>query len=178
MLSKDEAQKIAASANSLRPDWSVAQVMGVLGKDDIRLRRTYRDTAIAVAALACDPATRQPTRLLESGPWWEATASKPAGLKYHEITDEDCAICFRPPELCSRLSWTDAHDYEPQHTRAVSVPPTPEQKAAIEAARIVDPDPEPEPESDAEYEAAQHHKQWAGETDALDNDTTTEGATP
>lgn len=132
MLSKEEAQKIAAVANVLRPDWSIAQVMGVLGKEDIRVRRTYRDTAIAMAALACDATTRQPTRLLESGPWWEVTAPAKPTVSYPEVIPGNCILCgIRRGDHRG----TD-HEYENPLDRGPGVGPTDEQRAALEAARI------------------------------------------
>lgn len=68
--SRDEAQRLAAMGNTLRPDWPAGSLLTLISQD---LRnRTYRDIAIALAYIATDPATKTPGRLREAGPWWEA----------------------------------------------------------------------------------------------------------
>lgn len=68
--SRDEAQRLAAMGNTLRPDWPAGSLLTLISQD---LRnRTYRDIAIALAYVATDPATKTPGRLREAGPWWEA----------------------------------------------------------------------------------------------------------
>jgi hypothetical protein len=135
MVNKQEAERIAASVNMLRPDWPKNLILAVLG-DDRCIHRGYADLAIAMTCVAVDPTSQKPGRIHERGPWWNATLATMPAEPARVINDEDCAICYRPPELHSRLSWTDAHDYEPQHARAESAVPTEEQKAALEQARI------------------------------------------
>lgn len=114
MLSKKEAEKIAGAANVHRPDWSIAQLMGVLGDERIRVRRTYRDTAVAMAWVATDIDSRQPTRLLaDEGPWWEAARplrGVSASAFIQPLTPTDCDVCGRPPD------WRHIdHDYQPRN---------------------------------------------------------------
>lgn len=136
MLTKNEAQSLAAATNALRPDWSVAQLMGVIADERLRVRRTFRDVAIALTALAVDPNTRQPTRIFEHGHWWEMLAPTKPVVHYRVIEDDDCAVCFRPRTVHSRLSTVDGHDYEPQHSRSTSATANDEQRVALDAASV------------------------------------------
>lgn len=77
MIEKEQAERIAGAIACLRPDWSEKQIMGVLADPRIRERRIFRDVAIAMTALALDPASRQPTRIFEHGHWWEILAPRP-----------------------------------------------------------------------------------------------------
>lgn len=96
MLTHAEAARIAASGSALRPDWSQEQIIGVLRDPRIRVHRTPADTAAALARLALDPDTRQPTRLLEAGPWWTtAPGGGPAAL-VHRPAHDDCSVCHKP----------------------------------------------------------------------------------
>lgn len=133
MVTQQEAQRIAAAVNLLRPDWRTALIMAVLG-DDKCINRPYADLAIAMTAVAVDPASKKPGRIHEPGPWWNsALASAPQSLPRYP-SSADCGICGRPPELHSCLSSVDDHEWEPQRTEGVG--PTDEQRTAIEAARV------------------------------------------
>lgn len=70
MLTKTEAERLAAAANALRPDWPVSSLLTYLSKHKAR---AYRDVAVALAWIATDPQTKTPARLDEQGPWWKAT---------------------------------------------------------------------------------------------------------
>jgi hypothetical protein len=67
----DERQRLAAMANALRPDWQASSLYTHLTRE--HAPRGYRDLAVALAWIACDPDTKTPARLLEPGPWWSAT---------------------------------------------------------------------------------------------------------
>lgn len=132
-MNKDEAIRLAAAINSLRPDWSTNGLMTVLG-DDRNRNRPVLDVALAFVALALDPKSRKPTRIYEHGPWWELLAPRVgSSVAYKVIADTDCAICSQP-EPMHPLSPTDDHRWEPQHARAESHKPTPEQRAVLDAA--------------------------------------------
>lgn len=108
MLTRQEAERIAASGSALRPAWSQEQILAVLGDQRIRVHRTPGDTAAALARLALDPDTRQPTRLLEAGPWW-TTNSADRGPVYRKPEPDDCHHCHKPPHP----DLPDDHDYLP-----------------------------------------------------------------
>lgn len=63
--------RIAAAANSLRPDWPSSSIVTLLTKN--LAERAYRDVAVAMAWVATDPESKTPARILEQGPWWLAT---------------------------------------------------------------------------------------------------------
>lgn len=145
MLTQTEAQQLAKAVNALRPDWSQASLMAVLGDERCRLR-PRRDISLAFIALALDDQSRKPTRIYEHGPWWEIL--RPIGQSapnYRAVLPTDCGICSRPFEFHSALSKLDDHEYEPLADRKPGVGPTAEQKAAIQAAAIEAQKARPEP---------------------------------
>lgn len=121
MLTREEAQRIAAAVNALRPDWAQAGLMTVLSDERIRLTRTYRDTAVAFVALAADPESRKPTRIFEHGPWWESARPVGAVTPLRKIPDDACATCFEP-ERAHVLGHLADHSYlHPRdHARALA----------------------------------------------------------
>lgn len=99
MLTRAEAERIAASGSALRPEWSVEQILAVLKDPRIRVQRAYLDVAVAVTRLACDPQTRQPTRLLEAGRWWAVDPrdhNTSAGIRH--ARPDDCWECGGPKD--------------------------------------------------------------------------------
>ena len=76
MISRDETERLAAMANALRPDWPVKSLTTFIVNE--LTRRTYREVAIALAWVATDPATDTPKRMLEAGPWWNASRAQAA----------------------------------------------------------------------------------------------------
>ena len=76
MISRDETERLAAMANALRPDWPLKSLTTFIVNE--LTRRTYREVAIALAWLATDPATDTPKRMLEAGPWWNASRAQAA----------------------------------------------------------------------------------------------------
>lgn len=76
MIDHDGTHRLAAMANALRPDWPVKSLVTFIGAN--LQQRTYREAAIALAWVACDPVTETPKRLLEAGPWWSATRAQAA----------------------------------------------------------------------------------------------------
>ena len=54
-LTKTEAERLAAAANALRPDWPVSSLLTYLSKHKAR---AYRDVAVALAWIATDPQTK------------------------------------------------------------------------------------------------------------------------
>jgi len=88
MATLNELQRIAAMANALRPEWKTSSILTNLQAN--HGTRPYRDLAVALAWIATDPDTLTPGRLLEAGPWWEATTPKPAtasGTRNNGICD-------------------------------------------------------------------------------------------
>lgn len=97
MLTREQADRIASAIQVVRPDWNHPQLMGVLAKDEIRQRRTYVDTFHAMLSIALDDATRQPTRVLEPGPWWRvAPVERGATAALRTPADDDCRECGQP----------------------------------------------------------------------------------
>lgn len=99
-MNEHEAQRIAAAANRLRPDWPEAQLMTLI--TDKLMDRPRRDVAVALAWVACDTSTATPYRVLEAGPWWKAVGGfsdegrAPRPPKPHEA----CRDCGRHFDAC------------------------------------------------------------------------------
>ncbi len=101
MISRDETERLAAMANALRPDWPVKSLATFIVNE--LTRRTYREVAIALAWVATDPATDTPKRMLEAGPWWNASRAQAAtvsvvvtrcGVEGHEhLPAARCPAC-------------------------------------------------------------------------------------
>jgi hypothetical protein len=71
-MNENEIGRIAAAANALRPDWPLASLRTLLNKPEL-VNRPRRDVAVALAWVACETQTKTPARVLEAGPWWQAT---------------------------------------------------------------------------------------------------------
>jgi len=79
MPTQNELERLAAMANQLRPEWPVRSVLTTLTRD--HAARAYRDLAVALTWIACDPETKNPGRLAEDGPWWRATSPVDDGFR-------------------------------------------------------------------------------------------------
>ena len=87
MISRDETERLAAMANALRPDWPLKSLTTFIVNE--LTRRTYREVAIALAWIATDPATDTPKRMLEAGPWWNASRAQAATVS---VVVTRCAV--------------------------------------------------------------------------------------
>lgn len=131
MLTRQEGERLAQSINAMRPEWPTSSLLTLIGK---RKERALMDLALELMYVALDPETKSPARIDTDGPWKRLNHRAVAGPQYKTITDADCAICSRPEHEHPLL--TDDHAWEPQHARTESHKPTPEQRAAIDAAVI------------------------------------------
>lgn len=96
-MTPNEMDRIAAATNALRPDWPILSIRTLLAK---KLRdRPRRDVAIALTWVACDSESKTPARVLEAGPWWQATTE---GSTTHlpPKPHEACRVCGRHVEHC------------------------------------------------------------------------------
>lgn len=66
----DQAQKLAAMGNTLRPEWKPGALLTFITQE--LKNRSYREIAIALACIGTDVEIRSPGVLREPGPWWEA----------------------------------------------------------------------------------------------------------
>lgn len=74
MLSQAETHRLAAAINALRPDWPLASLSTWIRTS--LAERAYRDAAVALTWVACDPQSETPARVLEAGPWWRAAQAE------------------------------------------------------------------------------------------------------
>ena len=70
-MNKIETARLATAIHALRPDWPTASLKTLI---ETRLTdHAWLDATLALAYVALDPNSRTPARVLEAGPWWEAT---------------------------------------------------------------------------------------------------------
>lgn len=129
---KNEAERIAAVVNLVRPEWRTGLIMTVLGDERI-INRTYADVMVAFVAMAVDPTSKKPGRIHEPGRWWLTVSAAAPAPSYRQIGPDDCGICSLP-KWKHPLSPTDDHSWESQHARGKGHAPTPEQRAEIDKA--------------------------------------------
>lgn len=68
-----ELHRLAGAIATLRPDWPASSLQTFL--DRHFAYRPIRDVAVALTYVALDPDTTNPGRVLEAGPWWQASAT-------------------------------------------------------------------------------------------------------
>ena len=108
-MNQHEIERIAASANQLRPDWPVAQLKTLLSTK--LADRPRRDVAVALAWIACEQGTATPYRVLEAGPWWKAVGIEGTATRREPYdAGGTCSTCSLPHDQC-RTAWADDHQY-------------------------------------------------------------------
>lgn len=119
ILTRTQAEALAAFIVRVREDWSHGGVMAALEKSNIV---DALDTARAVVNLAADPTAKTPALLAKPGPWWRnPTGENVAPERYTMHCHEHPAVAV-PCRECT--------------ARALADPPRPETIAAAkEAAR-------------------------------------------
>ena len=95
MIEHHDAERLAAAINQLRPEWPTRSLLTFIGKN--LNSRAYRDAAIALTWIACDPKTLTPARVIEAGPWWNATRADNPTV---------AAITHHCPEHPGEKAWT------------------------------------------------------------------------
>lgn len=74
MIDHDTAERLAHMTHALRPDWPTKSLLTFIRSE--MTNHTYREAAISLAWIATDPDTRTPKRVLEQGPWVNATRAE------------------------------------------------------------------------------------------------------
>ena len=134
MLTRIEGERLAQSINAIRPDWPVPSLLTLIGK---RKERALMDLALELMYVALDPDTKSPARIDSDGPWKRLNHSAKSGPTYREIKPGYCVICGENWSMHGEWSPTyGGHNYENPVTDAKGVTPTPEQRAAIDAANV------------------------------------------
>lgn len=160
MLTRLEGERLGAAIHALRPDWPLTSLLTFIKRNE---NKPLLELTIELAWVAQLPDSKTPARIDADGPWKRALigAGLQAAPQYRAVLPTDCGICSRPFEFHSALSKLDDHEYEPLADRKHGVGPTPEQKAAIQAAAIeaqkVRPEPAPKrPPRDPATVIAEH----------------------
>jgi hypothetical protein len=97
-MNHNEAMRIAAATNQLRPDWPVASLVTLLARPELA-NRPRRDVAVALTWVACDAESKTPARVLEAGPWWKAANGGEDVRPQHRPYDprSTCHVCSLGP---------------------------------------------------------------------------------
>ena len=107
-MNDHEAQRLAAAAHELRPDWPVSSVLTLIRKNLINKPR--RDVSVALAWIACESNTATPARVLEAGPWWRAAGVEGSGTTRNILSNtERCSVCSYSKDVC-QSRWADDHE--------------------------------------------------------------------
>lgn len=128
-MNDHEAQRLAAMAHALRPDWPTTSLLTLIRKNLID--RPRRDVAVALTWVACETTTHTPARVLETGPWWQAAAVEGAthvGRREYNESDT-CSTCSYSEQVC-QSRWADDHPF-------VSVAQARANRAQIDVPRTV-----------------------------------------
>jgi hypothetical protein len=101
-MNEHETDRIAAAMHALRPDWPASSIRTLIRKH--LADRPRRDVAVALAWIACEPATATPARVLESGPWWLAAGVDGQTTGRREPYDPAafCDECGKSEATCRR----------------------------------------------------------------------------
>lgn len=102
-MNENEIERIAAAANALRPDWPVSSLRTLLARPELA-RRPRRDVAVALAWVACESTTKTPARVLEAGPWWQATNAESSGRTSYNVPCPDHAGEVLPCGRCAAIA--------------------------------------------------------------------------
>lgn len=86
MISKHEAERIAAAVHSLRPEWPLQQVMTLCRE---LMSWSALDLGVGLAYVALDPASKSPYRVKEQGPWRTVGMSAPSDEAARERAKRD-----------------------------------------------------------------------------------------
>lgn len=132
-MNEHEAERIAAAAHQLRPDWPTSSVLTLIRRS--LMDRPRRDVAVAIAWIACEAGTATPARVLESGPWWKAAGvdGQTTGMREPYDRERFCDVCGKPH---GRLPEGDhAFISVIEQTRRLAADPELEQRRA-EAAEV------------------------------------------
>jgi hypothetical protein len=108
-MNENEADRIAAMAHALRPDWPLASLRTLLQRPEMA-SRTRRDVAVALAWVACESATKTPARVLEAGPWWQATNADGDSTQPRIHWLDRCHVCNYAEAACQRVN-EDDHEF-------------------------------------------------------------------
>lgn len=125
-----ETTRLAAAINALRPDWPHASLVTFLTRD--LSDRAYRDVAVALTWVACDPATQTPRRVLEAGPWWDAVA---AGVGLAPATPTNSTLDGRCPKCGMWTVRSESHQCAPLADPALVQEAIEASKKAIAASK-------------------------------------------
>jgi len=105
MLTRTEAERLAAAVNALRADWPIDSLMKFISD---RKHRPLIELGVELTWIALDPETKTPGRIDEDGPWkHHVRAASPAQLVLDVHADDDCRTCGKPAGHWSHFDKSD-----------------------------------------------------------------------
>jgi len=145
-----EIQRIAAGVAQFRPDWPAKQLETLL-RDKRMVDRPRRDVMVALSWIAAERETKNPYRVVEMGPWWQAAAIMSTASERRTISqDRQCIECGHAEDVCRRLA-DGTHEFSPvSRGRRAGVKADPElmTQARADIAAVDGPQMAPPPDPD------------------------------
>lgn len=137
MLTRNEAERLAAAVNALRADWPTASLLKFLSQ---RKERPLLDLTIELCWVAQLPETKTPGRIDEDGPWKSAVRDSlpfsATGVLEHIDYGTACTVCLKPRDhlwhggtgTVNDHDWTKPSEPAPMpaEVRAAMTPPDPD----------------------------------------------------
>lgn len=122
-MTKIELARLACAVAIHRPDWPEASLRSFL--ETHLAHRPYLDVAVALTWIAVDPDSRNPGRVLEAGPWWQAASTRDVPTTRNDCRDHPHAG-LRVDQATGRTTcagcWADNHGAEGQPLRRRGTP--------------------------------------------------------
>ena len=119
MLTRQEAERLAAAIHALRPEWPVASLLTFLGKHK---DRPLLEITVELAWVAQLPESRTPARITEDGPWKRAIHGREHNTSAHirRPADDDCSTCSRPRDTHGPVDVDHPYLHPNDHARALA----------------------------------------------------------
>lgn len=123
MLTRTEAERLAASIHAIRDDWPISSIMTFLQR---RKDRPLLPLALQLTYVAWDPDTTTPARIDSPGPWKRLGIDQRTEAEapvYRPLAHDDCHDCGRPKDHhptrdCAYTAPTHQPSAIPDDTRA------------------------------------------------------------
>jgi hypothetical protein len=152
-MNDHDIDRLACALNVLRPDWPAKSIRTLLARPQLA-GRPLRDVAVAMAWVACEPATSNPGRVLEAGPWWRAVAVEGDSVRLEHLAPQDrCKTCGKSRDRCEANPW-GGHAFEADVFTPRDVDLTPVITEVKSHRRPMRPRTEPTPPPNPEVSAA------------------------
>lgn len=147
MLTRHEAERLAASIHAIRPEWPVGSLLTFIKRHETK---PLLDLSLGLMWVALLPDTKTPARVDEQGPWKYVVTNSAIAPSVRYAEPDDCGICSGAKDGPHA-----DHHYQQRLPNTEWARPTPEQKelmrlaaeqAHLDKTAAADPANEPQPE--------------------------------